>query len=68
MAEGSVGTVGELWELMAAEKAEGTWPATKTAVAGVLQSHLGAADATLDQAEAKELLAAIAWAIMEASR
>ena len=53
---------------MAAEKAEGSWPATKTAVAGVLQSHLGQADATLDQAEAKELLAAIAWAIMEASR
>ena len=68
VAEGSVGTVGELWELMAAEKAEGTCPATKAAVAGVLTSHIGRADAALDRTEAKDLLAAIAWAIMEASR
>lgn len=53
---------------MAAEKAEGTWPTTKAAVAGVLQSHFGQADAAFDRTEAKELLAAIAWAIMEASR
>jgi hypothetical protein len=57
-----------MWELMAAEKAEGTWPATKAAVAGVLTSHIGQANAALDQADAKDLLSAIAWAIMEASR
>jgi hypothetical protein len=53
---------------MAAEKAEGNWPATKTAVAGVLETQLGRADKPLEAAEADKLLSAVAWAIMEASQ
>lgn len=53
---------------MARETAEGSWPATRTAVAGVLDTHLGRADVALAKAEAEQMLLAIAWAIMEASR
>ncbi len=63
-----VSSVRELWELMAAEKAEGTWPAAKTAVAGVLQSHLGRSDTPLEPIEAEKMLSAIAWALVEASK
>ena len=65
---GTVTGVADLWKLMAAEQADGSWPATKAAVAQILDMHLGRADVPLDKAEAEQLLMAIAWAIMEASR
>jgi hypothetical protein len=63
-----VTTVAELMNLMAGEKAEGSWPATKTAVSAFLEAHLGRADIPLDPTEADQMLSAIAWAIMEASK
>jgi hypothetical protein len=66
--QGDVQTVRDLWDLMAAEKAEGNWPATKTAVAGVLEKQLGRTNGPLDKAVAEQTLSAVAWAIMEASK
>lgn len=66
--QGDVPTVRDLWDLMAAEKAEGNWPATKTAVAGVLETQLGRTNGPLDKTAAEQTLSAVAWAIMEASR
>lgn len=68
VSEGSVTSVGKLWELLAAEKADGSWPATKAAVATILEQQLGRQDVPLDRDFGVALLDSIAWAIVEASK
>lgn len=66
---GDVTTVGELHALMGRETAEGSWPATRAAVAAVIDRAIGrAGDVELDPGEAERMLLAIAWALVEATQ